>query len=54
MFRPPDPCKRRLRYVADEVHCLFDNSDAAVVVYGKEFRDNMALLRPHLPKLALD
>ena len=41
------------RYVADEVHYIFDNSDAAVVVYGKEFRDNVALLRPRLPKVKL-
>ena len=38
------------RYVADEVHYIFDNSDATVVVYGKEFRDNIEQLRPRLPK----
>ena len=41
------------RYVADEVHYIFDNSDAAVVVYGKEFRDNVAILRPRLPNVKL-
>ena len=39
------------RYVADEVHYIFDNSDATVVVYGKEFRDNIEQLRPRLPKV---
>ena len=37
------------RYVADEVHYIFDNSDATVVVYGTEFRDNIEQLRPRLP-----
>lgn len=37
------------RYVADEVHYIFDNSDATIVVYGSEFRDNVELLRPRLP-----
>ena len=41
------------RYVADEVHYIFDNSDASVVVYGKEFRDNVEILRPRLPKVKL-
>ena len=41
------------RYVADEVHYIFDNSDAAVVVYGKEFRDNVEILRPRLPNVKL-
>lgn len=39
------------RYVADEVHYIFDNSDATVVVYGHEFRDNIEQLRPRLPKV---
>ena len=39
------------RYVADEVHYIFDNSDATIVVYGKEFRDNIEQLRPRLPKV---
>ena len=39
------------RYVADEVHYIFENSDATVVVYGKEFRDNIEQLRPRLPKV---
>jgi fatty-acyl-CoA synthase len=37
------------RYVADEVHYIFDNSDAAVVVYGAEFRDNVLELKERLP-----
>lgn len=37
------------RYVAEEVHYIFDNSDATVVVYGTEFRDNIEQLRPRLP-----
>lgn len=41
------------RYVADEVHYIFDNSDAAVVVYGAEFRDNIIALMPRLPKVKL-
>jgi fatty-acyl-CoA synthase len=39
------------RYVADEVHYIFDNSDATVVVYGEEFRDNIEILRPRLPNV---
>ena len=39
------------RYVADEVHYIFENSDATVVVYGKEFRDNIEQLRPRLPNV---
>ena len=39
------------RYVADEVHYIFDNSDVTVVVYGHEFRDNIEQLRPRLPKV---
>lgn len=39
------------RYVADEVKYIFENSDATVVVYGKEFRDNVEQLRPLLPKV---
>ncbi len=39
------------RYVADEVHYIFNNSDATIVVYGKEFRDNIEKLRNRLPKV---
>jgi len=39
------------RYVADEVHYIFDNSDATVVVYGEEFRDNIEQLKDRLPKV---
>ena len=41
------------RYVADEVHYIFDNSDATVVVYGAEFRDNIIQLMGKLPKVKL-
>ncbi len=39
------------RYQPDEVHYIFDNSDATVVVYGEEFRDNILALRERLPKV---
>ena len=39
------------RYTADEVHYIFDNSDATVVVYGSEFRDNIQQLKPRLPRV---
>ena len=39
------------RYQPDEVHYIFDNSDATVVVYGQEFRDNILALRERLPKV---
>ncbi|MGI9439613.1 MAG: acyl-CoA synthetase [Parvibaculales bacterium] len=39
------------RYVADEIEYILDNSDSTVVVYGKEFRDNVMILRPRLPKV---
>jgi acyl-CoA synthetase (AMP-forming)/AMP-acid ligase II len=41
------------RYTPDEVHYIFDNSDATVIVYGSEFRDTIAELRPRLPKVKL-
>lgn len=41
------------RYVADEVHYIFDNSDATIVVYGAEFRHNIDVLRERLPKVKL-
>ncbi len=41
------------RYVAEEVHYIFDNSDATVVVYGAEFRQNVIELQPRLPKVKL-
>ena len=51
--RASDHVNVNYRYVADEVHYIFDNSDAAVVVYGKEFRDNVEILRPRLPNVKL-
>ncbi len=39
------------RYKADEVHYIFDNSDAQTVVYGSEFRDVVAQIRPKLGKV---
>jgi acyl-CoA synthetase (AMP-forming)/AMP-acid ligase II len=36
------------RYTPDEVHYIFDNSDAQTVVYGEEFRRNIELIRPRL------
>ncbi|HEY0104964.1 MAG TPA: acyl-CoA synthetase [Rhizomicrobium sp.] len=39
------------RYKADEVFYIFDNSDAQTVVYGSEFRDVIAEIRPRLTKV---
>ena len=39
------------RYKADEVHYIFDNSDAQTVVYGSEFRDIIEEIRPRLTKV---
>ncbi|MEI9995840.1 MAG: acyl-CoA synthetase [Rhizomicrobium sp.] len=39
------------RYKADEVFYIFDNSDAQTVVYGAEFRDVIAQIRPRLGKV---
>lgn len=39
------------RYNADEVHYIFDNSDARVIVYGSEFRDIIATLKSRLDKV---
>jgi len=39
------------RYKADEVFYIFDNSDAQTVVYGAEFRDVIAEIRPRLTKV---
>jgi fatty-acyl-CoA synthase len=41
------------RYTADEVLHIFDDSDAAVVVYGAEFRGVLAELQGRLPKVKL-
>ena len=34
------------RYKPEEVFYIFDNSDAQTVVYGSEFRDTIAEIRP--------
>jgi len=39
------------RYKPDEVFYIFDNSDAQAVVYGSEFRDVIAEIRPRLAKV---
>jgi acyl-CoA synthetase (AMP-forming)/AMP-acid ligase II len=39
------------RYTPEEVHYIFDNSDATTVVYHKEFRPYVAEIRPRLPKV---
>ena len=39
------------RYTPDEVHYIFDNSDASIVVYGEEFRRNIEAIRPRLTKV---
>jgi fatty-acyl-CoA synthase len=39
------------RYTPEEVFYIFDNSDATVVVYGAEFRSNIAAIRDRLPKV---
>ncbi len=41
------------RYVDEELHYIFDNSDSKVVLYGKEFAEHVAALKPRLPKVAL-
>jgi acyl-CoA synthetase (AMP-forming)/AMP-acid ligase II len=39
------------RYVADEVRFIFDNSDASVVVFAREFSPIVAEIRDQLPKV---
>ncbi|HXC55400.1 MAG TPA: acyl-CoA synthetase [Rhizomicrobium sp.] len=39
------------RYKPEEVFYIFDNSDAQTVVYGSEFRDVIAQIRPRLGKV---
>lgn len=41
------------RYKADEVFYIFDNSDAAIVVYGSEFRETIEAIRDRLTKVKL-
>jgi acyl-CoA synthetase (AMP-forming)/AMP-acid ligase II len=39
------------RYKPDEVRYIVDNSDAAAIVYEREFRDNIAQIHNQLPKV---
>jgi fatty-acyl-CoA synthase len=39
------------RYVADEVHYIFDNSDASTVIFSNEFAPIVAEIQPRLPKV---
>ncbi len=39
------------RYVADELFYILDNSDASLVVYGREFADEVCALRERLPNV---
>jgi fatty-acyl-CoA synthase len=41
------------RYMPDEVHYIFDNSDARIIVYGSEFRATIEAIRHRLDKVAL-
>ncbi|MCC5887937.1 MAG: acyl-CoA synthetase [Gammaproteobacteria bacterium] len=41
------------RYVDEELHYIFDNSDAKVVLYGQEFASHVEALKPRLPKVAV-
>jgi len=39
------------RYVDEELHYIFDNSDAKVVLYGQEFAAHVEALKSRLPKV---
>jgi acyl-CoA synthetase (AMP-forming)/AMP-acid ligase II len=39
------------RYVDDELHYILDNSDAALVIYGREFAGHVRALRERSPKV---
>ena len=41
------------RYLDDELHYIFDNSDATVVFYDADFEDNVVRVRPRLPKVKI-
>jgi fatty-acyl-CoA synthase len=41
------------RYTGEELFYIFDNSDAAVIVYDPEFADEIAALTPRLTKVKL-
>jgi fatty-acyl-CoA synthase len=46
-------CNVNYRYNANEVFYIIDNSDAAAVVFDREFRDVVAEVRPRLSKVRL-
>jgi len=39
------------RYTGDELFYIFDNSDTEIIVYGEEFADVIATLKPRLEKV---
>ena len=39
------------RYLDDELHYIFDNSDAAIVFFDREFRENVERVKDRLPKV---
>jgi fatty-acyl-CoA synthase len=41
------------RYVDDELHYILDNSDAALVIYGREFAEHVRALRDRSPKVKI-
>ncbi len=41
------------RYTGDELHYIFDNSDAAIIVYDPEFSGEIEAMRARLPKVKL-
>ncbi len=43
------PVNVNYRYLDDELHYIFDNSDAVAVVHGEEFREHIASLDSRLP-----
>ncbi len=47
------PVNTNYRYTDDELVYLWDNADAAVVMFGEEFTDNVDRIRDRLPKVKL-
>ncbi len=45
------PVNVNYRYRDDELHYIFDNSDAVITVHDHEFAESVAALRPRLPNL---
>lgn len=41
------------RYIDDELWYIFDNSDSKIVVYHREFAENIERLKPRLPDVVL-